>query len=56
MLKETDVRLLTIRICFLKTGYAFGFAGQNTPPVFDFKREWLVPESEPIGKNAAIRE
>ncbi|RWS16017.1 tyrosine kinase receptor Cad96Ca-like protein [Dinothrombium tinctorium] len=22
---------------------------QNTPPVFDFKREWLIPENEPVG-------
>ncbi|XP_054707143.1 tyrosine kinase receptor Cad96Ca-like [Uloborus diversus] len=26
------------------------FSGQNTPPVFDMKREWLIPEDEPIGR------
>ncbi|XP_035207617.1 tyrosine kinase receptor Cad96Ca-like, partial [Stegodyphus dumicola] len=26
------------------------FPGQNTPPVFDMKREWLIPEDEPVGR------
>ncbi|KAL3177185.1 hypothetical protein MRX96_009880 [Rhipicephalus microplus] len=26
-----------------------GFPGQNTPPVFDFKREWIISEDEDVG-------
>ncbi|GFY37437.1 tyrosine kinase receptor Cad96Ca [Trichonephila inaurata madagascariensis] len=25
------------------------FTGHNTPPVFDFKRDWLIQENEPVG-------
>ncbi|KAM7305515.1 tyrosine kinase receptor Cad96Ca [Ixodes scapularis] len=31
----------------LQTGYSF--PGQNTPPVFDFKREWVIGEDEKVG-------
>lgn len=28
---------------------SLGFPALNTPPVFDFKREWILTENEPIG-------
>jgi hypothetical protein len=38
-------------IGFFVTGKAVsGFPSPNTPPVFDFKREWLLPENEPVGE------
>lgn len=38
---------LTLLVCTTTSG--FSFPGHNSPPVFDFKREWLIPENEPIG-------
>lgn len=31
-----------------------GFPSQNTPPVFDFKREWLIPENEAVGEHQQL--
>ncbi|GFS49491.1 tyrosine kinase receptor Cad96Ca [Nephila pilipes] len=26
------------------------FLSQNTPPLFEMKREWIIPEDEPVGR------
>ncbi|XP_023227342.1 tyrosine kinase receptor Cad96Ca-like [Centruroides sculpturatus] len=43
--------LASFFVMLLPTGYSF--TNQNTPPVFDFKREWLIPENEPVGSRIA---
>lgn len=27
-----------------------GLSHHNSPPVFDFKRDWIIKETEPLGK------
>ncbi|XP_054156172.1 tyrosine kinase receptor Cad96Ca-like [Oppia nitens] len=36
-------------MCSTTSGFGFPGFGHNSPPVFDFKREWLIPENEPVG-------
>lgn len=43
--------LASFFVVMLPTGYSF--TSQNTPPVFDFKRDWLIPENEPVGSRIA---
>ncbi|XP_076318089.1 tyrosine kinase receptor Cad96Ca-like [Tachypleus tridentatus] len=40
--------LVTISVVF-SAPLGNGFPGHNSPPVFDLKREWLIPENEPVG-------
>ncbi|XP_054724069.1 tyrosine kinase receptor Cad96Ca-like [Uloborus diversus] len=39
---------LIVILCYFSLE-AYAFTGHNTPPVFDFKREWLIQENEPVG-------
>lgn len=39
--------LLCISATNLYTAYSF--PTHNTPPVFDFHRQWVIPENEPVG-------
>lgn len=42
---------LALLACCLASFWTIGtsFPGQNTPPVFDFKREWIIDEDEKVG-------
>ncbi|KAF8765115.1 Tyrosine kinase receptor Cad96Ca like protein [Argiope bruennichi] len=41
---------LAASILFTLCSSGSSFLGQNTPPVFDMKREWIIPEDEPVGR------
>ncbi|CAL1260865.1 unnamed protein product [Larinioides sclopetarius] len=41
---------LAASILFTLCSSGSAFLGPNTPPVFDMKREWIIPEDEPVGR------
>ncbi|GBN36117.1 hypothetical protein AVEN_102034-1 [Araneus ventricosus] len=39
---------LAASILFTLCSTGAAFLENNTPPVFDMKREWIIPEDEPV--------
>ncbi|KAG0415553.1 hypothetical protein HPB47_007278, partial [Ixodes persulcatus] len=48
-LRDYDFQYRTTSHSVWNTQQGYSFPGQNTPPVFDFKREWVIGEDEKVG-------
>lgn len=48
MKKKPHLSLVLLAISYISNLHLVS-GQQNTPPIFDFKRDWTIPENEPVG-------